>query len=155
MELVIFIGLQGSGKSTFFRAQFAATHEYVSKDLLRNNKHKSRSQAQLIEQALAAGHSVVVDNTNPTVEDRASLIHLGRAYHAEIVGYYFESNVSESLERNEQRLGKARVPKVAIYVTAKKLVRPSYIEGFDKLYSVRIADASGFEIRELEEQRDA
>jgi predicted kinase len=155
MELVIFIGLQGSGKSTFFRTHFAATHEYMSKDLLRNNKHKSRRQAQLIEQALAAGHSVVVDNTNPTVEDREPLIHLGRAYNATIVGYYFESHVKESLERNEQRSGWARVPKVAIYVTAKKLVKPSYAEGFDKLYYVRITDNSTFEMREWGEQSES
>ncbi len=38
-ELVIFVGLQASGKSTFFRERFATTHELVSKDLLRNNKN--------------------------------------------------------------------------------------------------------------------
>ena len=31
MELIIFIGLQASGKSTYFHTHFAATHEYVSK----------------------------------------------------------------------------------------------------------------------------
>ena len=39
LELVIFVGLQASGKSTFFRERFATTHELVSKDLLRNNKN--------------------------------------------------------------------------------------------------------------------
>jgi predicted kinase len=78
MELVIFIGLQASGKSTFFRKHFAATHELVSKDLMRNNKNRARWQAQLIEAALQAGRSLVVDNTNPTLDDRASLIELGK-----------------------------------------------------------------------------
>ncbi len=87
MQLVIFIGLQASGKSTFFRQRFAVTHEHVSKDLMRNNKNRTRRQTQLIESALQAGHSVVVDNTNPTVEDRASLIQLGSLYGAEIIGY--------------------------------------------------------------------
>ena len=67
MELVILMGLQASGKSTFFRDYLAATHVLVSKDLMRNNKNKSRRQIQLIENTLQAGHSVAVDNTNPKV----------------------------------------------------------------------------------------
>ena len=147
MELVVFVGLQASGKSTFFRERFAATHEHVSKDLLRNNKNRSRRQAQLIAQALGAGRSVVVDNTNPAVEDREPLIRQGREFGARAIGYYFESNVCESLARNRGREGKDRVPDVAIYATAKKLVPPSYAEGFDELFAVRIAEESGFEVR--------
>src|SRR5437764_70246 len=99
MELIILIGLQASGKSTFYRSQFAATHLYVSKDVLGNNKHPNRRQVQLIECALQAKHSVVVDNTNATVEARTPLIALGHTHGAEIIGYYFESEVSQCIER--------------------------------------------------------
>jgi len=133
MELIIFMGLQASGKSTFYRSHFAATHAYVSKDLLHNNKKPGRRQMQLVEEALKAGQSVVVDNTNPTPQEREPLIRLGHEYGAEVIGYYFESQVRPSLERN---------------TTAKKLIRPSYTEGFDKLYDVRIVDDVGFEVRE-------
>jgi predicted kinase len=150
MELIIFMGLQASGKSTFYRLHFAATHAHVSKDLLHNNKRPGRRQMQLIEEALQAGQSVVVDNTNPTPLDREQLIRLGHEYGAEVIGYYFETSVRESLERNKSRLGKARVPDVAIYVTAKKLVPPSYMEGFDRLYDVRITENSSFEVRAWE-----
>ena len=148
MELVILIGLQGSGKTTFYRTHLAATHEHVSKDVLRNNKKPSRRQAQLIDDALRAGRSVVVDNTNPTVADRAPLIALGRAHGAGISGYYFAPSVRGSLERNREREGRARVPDVAIYATRKKLAPPSYAEGFDALYDVRIADNGAFEVHE-------
>jgi len=44
LELVIFIGLQATGKSTFYRARFAATHVLVSKDLMgRGGKGKPKS----------------------------------------------------------------------------------------------------------------
>lgn len=151
MELVIFIGLQASGKSTFFRTCLAATHSYVSKDQFRNNKNRARRQVQLLEEALQAGRSVVVDNTNPTVEDRASLIQLGCQYGARLVGYYFESRVGACLERNRQRQGKARVPDVAIYGTIKKLTLPSYAEGFHKLFYVRTGVNSAFEVRDWKE----
>ena len=146
MELIIFVGLQASGKSAFFHVRFAATHVHISKDLFRNNKNRNRRQAQLIQEALQEGKSVVVDNTNPTAEDRRPLIELGRRYGAKIVGYYFESEVRQCLERNRQRTGKARVPDVAIYATAKKLVRPSYSEGFDELFYVCITGDSTFEV---------
>jgi predicted kinase len=149
MEIVIFIGLQGSGKSTFYYKNFAATHEYVSKDLLRNNRRPARRQLQLVEEALQAGRSVVVDNTNPTVEDRAELIRLGHQYGAEAIGYYFEVQVKKSLERNRQRNGKARVPDIAIFATAKKLVRPTHAEGFDKLFAIQAGDDFAFEIDEI------
>jgi predicted kinase len=145
-ELVVFVGLQASGKSTFYRERFAATHEHVSKDLFRNNKNRNRRQASLIEGALREGRSVVVDNTNPTPEDRRPLIELGHRYGVRVVGCYFESSTRESRERNKLRAGKARVPDVAIYATAKKLVPPLHEEGFDELYRVRIVEGSNFEV---------
>ena len=147
MELVIFVGLQASGKSTFFREQFATTHELVSKDLFPNNKNRNRRQTQLIEAALGAGSSVVVDNTNPTVEDRRPLIDLGRELGAKIVGYYFDSTVRQCVGRNRRRAGKDQVPDVAIFATAKRLVLPSYSEGFDELFRVRVTDESTFEVQ--------
>jgi predicted kinase len=88
-----------------------------------------------------------VDNTNPTAEERRSLVELGREFGARVVGYYFEAEARECVERNSGRRGKARVPNVAVYATAKKLVLPSRSEGFDELFRVRIAgDEDGFRV---------
>jgi predicted kinase len=146
VELVVFVGLQASGKSTFFRERFAETHQHVSKDLFPNNRNKNRRQEHLLRASLSAGRCVVVDNTNPTLKDRRVLIGLGGEYGARIVGYFFDASVSECIRRNEVREGKARVPNVAIYATAKKLVAPSIEEGFDELLRVRLND-SAFEVR--------
>jgi predicted kinase len=152
MELIVLIGLQASGKSTFYRTHFATTHEQVSMDLLKNNKNPRKRQLILLEAALQEQKSVVVDNTNPTVEDRRPLIQLGRLYGARITGYYFASNVRQCIERNRQREGKARVPDVAIYVTAKKMVHPTYEEGFDRIYDVSIGGNGTFIVREWVEE---
>ncbi len=145
-ELVIFIGLQGAGKSSFYRAHFADTHDLVSKDRFPNNRRPARRQRQLVAEALAAGRSVVVDNTNPTREERAELIALARSLGAAVVGYYFESRVADCLERNRQRQGKARVPDIALYATRKRLCPPSFAEGFDRLYYVRLLGEGRFEV---------
>lgn len=150
-ELHILVGLQASGKSTFYRAYFAPSNEYiyVSKDRLRNNRQPEQRQRQLIAEALAAGRSVVVDNTNAMTEARAALVELGRAYGAAIVGYAFESSARASVERNRGRTGRARVPDVAIYATAKRLTPPTYAEGFDRLYTVRITEDGTFLVRQM------
>ena len=150
MELIIFVGLQGSGKSTFYHTYFAATHEYVSKDLLSNNRKPQRRQMQIIEEALEQQLSVVVDNTNPTPEVRKPLLEIGHFYGATVTGYFFKAEVKQCIKRNQQRTGKAKVPPVAIYATAKKLQQPTYAEGFDALYTVEIADNGTFDVQVIE-----
>ncbi|MDP9427039.1 MAG: ATP-binding protein [Actinomycetota bacterium] len=138
--------MQASGKSTFYHERFAETHEHVSKDLFRHNKNRGRRQEQLVGEALRSGRCAVVDNTNPTLEDRASLIELAREHGARAIAYYFESGTRDSRERNGRREGKARVPNVAIFATAKKLVPPSRAEGFEEVHRVKISEGSGFEV---------
>ena len=135
-QLVVFCGLQGAGKTTFYHAHFAATHVHVSKDLMKNARHRDVLQEKMIEEALTAGKSVVVDNTNPTPIVRAPLIEIARRRGVRLVAYYFEVPVKVAIERNRQREGKARVPDVAVYVTSKKLVPPSFEEGFDEVHIV-------------------
>src|SRR6185436_12121100 len=110
VELIIFVGLQGSGKSTYYHANLAATHVHVSKDRMPNARDKDGKQAELISAALAAGKSVVIDNTSPNPAVRAPLIALGKRFGARVVAYYFEAPPKVCFVRNCQREGKARVP---------------------------------------------
>lgn len=145
-ELVLFVGVQGSGKTSFYRERFSGAHVHVSKDLFPNNRNKARRQGQLIGEALAGGRSAVLDNTNPTREDRAEAIALARDCGASVVGYVFVTDLQAAIERNQHREGKARVPDVATYATAKRLEWPNPEEGFDALYAVRLTPAGGFEV---------
>ena len=138
-DVVIFIGLQGAGKSTFYRERFAGTHVYVSRDRLRNNRRPRRREQELIREALAEGRSVVVDNTHPAAADRAPVIALARESGARVIGYYFESRLEDCRERNAAREGKERVPEVALYTTINALEVPKPAEGFEELHYVRIA----------------
>jgi predicted kinase len=135
-EVVVFCGLQGSGKSTFFRQRFAATHVLVSRDLFRNHPRPSRRQAELIEAALADGRSVVVDNTNPTPADRAAVLAIARAHGVRATCFYFGRDIRAAIARNARREGRARVPVVGILATAKRLVPPRADEGFDAVWEV-------------------
>jgi predicted kinase len=146
-QLVLLIGLPGAGKTTFFRQRFAASHDHVSKDNLRNNRQPARRQAELIDAALAAGRAVVVDNTNATVEERAALIAQARRHGTRVAGYYFDCTRAECIARNAGREGRARVPNVGIFAIAKRLVPPARAEGFDELFTVRPLAGETFEVQ--------
>jgi len=141
-DCVILIGLPGSGKTTFYRERLAATHELISKDLWPNARQRDSRQRRQLDAALAAGRSVVIDNTNLTIRDRSAIIEAARHHHSRVIGYFFDVNTRACVARNANREGRARVPNVAIFAGAKRLEPPTQAEGFDELFRVTL-DARG------------
>src|SRR5687767_12826593 len=115
MECVIFIGVQGSGKSAFFKAQFADTHVRINRDMLKTANRGRR----FFELCLETGQRCVIDNTNPVAADRATFIVPAKARGFRVVGYFFDVPVKEALGRNSKREGKAKVPVFGVLRTAK------------------------------------
>jgi predicted kinase len=140
MEAVIFIGIQASGKSTFYKDRFFKTHIRISLDMLRTRNKENI----MVEACLTAMQSFVVDNTNPTEEERKKYIELASKHRFKIVAYFFQTTSSEAVVRNQGRVGKEAVPVAAIYGTNKKLQRPSFSEGFDEIYYVSIGEDNKF-----------
>ncbi len=148
MQAVIFIGIQASGKSTFFKGRFADTHIRINLDML-----KTRHREELLVKAcLEARQNFVVDNTNPRVEDRQRYILPAKDAGFEVIGYYFESKLTAMLERNRLRLGKERIPEAGIRAAYNKLQIPSLGEGFDKLYYVKIDPQGSFMVEEWQNE---
>jgi predicted kinase len=145
IEVAILVGLPGAGKTSFFQARLADSHVHVSKDALGHGRDTSRRQLELVTQALRAGRSVAVDNTNPRVEDRAPILALARAAGARVVAYALDTTPKESAARNRTRTGRERVPSVAVFVTSKRLQPPTCAEGFDAVYRVH-AEGGAFEV---------
>ncbi|MDY6782194.1 MAG: AAA family ATPase [Cyanobacteriota bacterium] len=142
MEAVIFMGVQASGKSTFCREQFFDTHIRINLDMLKT-RHRERL---LVRACLEAKQPFVVDNTNPLPEDRQRYIEPAKQSNFRIVGYYFQSSLEECQRRNQMRLSKQIVPTVALISTYKKLIFPKFQEGFDRLYTVKIAPQNRFNV---------
>ncbi len=142
-ELVILVGLPGAGKTTFYQKRFAATHAHISKDLWPHAANREARQQRLLDDALAGGRSVVIDNTNPRRADRAPLLAIGRARGARLIGYFFDVSTRAAIARNQQRAGRARVPPVAVFTTARRLEPPTRDEGFDELYRVTLDEDHG------------
>lgn len=145
MEAVVLIGLQASGKSSFYKERFFSTHVRISLDLLRTRNR----ERQILSACLETQQPFVIDNTNPTREERAKYIDAARTAKYSVVGYYFRSSAEECLGRNRNRT--EPVPDVGIRSTAKKLELPSLKEGFDTLNYVQLTEA-GFVVEEWNDE---
>ena len=140
MQALIFCGIQASGKSTFYCQRFLNSHVRISLDVLRT-RHR---EARLLQFCLETQTRFVVDNTNPTAEERQRYIGPAKAAGYAIIGYYFSSSTEAALLRNQQRAPAEQVPERGIRGTRARLELPSFAEGFAELYFVRIGDDGRF-----------
>jgi predicted kinase len=141
MELLIFIGIQATGKSSFWRERFADTHLRLNLDML-----KTRHREKLLFNAcIEAKARCVIDNTNLMRADRARYIVPARAAGFQVHGFFFESRSADALQRNALRHAKARVPDLGIKSAARQLQLPEFDEGFDTLTFVRITPENTFD----------
>lgn len=144
MEAVIFVGIQATGKSTFYHHQFGRTHLRINLDML---KTRHREQ-QFLSTCLDTRQRFVVDNTNPTPAERQRYIQPAQNQGFSITGYYFESKLADALIRNCDRKPDQKIPDKGIRGTAARLVLPSYEEGFDQLFYVRILPHQQFAVED-------
>jgi len=146
MEAIVLIGLQASGKTSFYLERFFLTHVRISLDML---KTRSRER-KLLDFCVQNRQRFVSDNTNTTFENRALFIDAAKEKRFSVVGYYFTASFDECVRRNATRKGDQRVPQIAIRVAADKLQVPSLDEGFDELHYVQLDDRgftlNGFEL---------
>ena len=142
MQLIIFTGVQASGKSTFYQQYFYHSHLRINLDMLKT-RHRENI---LFEAALASKTKMVIDNTNMTLSDRARYIQRAKEYGFEVISYYFETDLNSTLQRNAQREGKANIPEVGVKATFRRLQIPNMTEGFDELFTVKLVENNGFSI---------
>lgn len=136
-EAVIFVGLQGSGKTTYFQEHFAGTHEHVSRDVQRTPER----ELALMRECLRAARSFVVDDTNATRAVRAPYISEAKAAGFNVICCYFDVPVRTAIGRNNYRKDKKAIPVPAILRMAKQLEKPTLDEGFDDIRVVEQGEA--------------
>lgn len=131
------VGLQGSGKSTEVQRALAHTHAVVSKDHWPNARRRQARQLRVVAELLQSGRSVVVDNTNPSPQDRAPLIALAREAGVPARAIWLDVPLETCLSRNAAREGRTRVPVQGVLATSRALTPPTAEEGFDRIDVVR------------------
>ncbi len=133
-EAIIFVGLQGSGKTTYFGKHFAETHAHISRDI---QKTVERTAA-FVRECVRSGRSFVVDDTNVTRDARAPYIRQAKAAGFTVRCYFFDTPVRTAIGRNNHRKDKKPIPVPAILRTTKRLEPPSIEEGFDEIRTIAV-----------------
>ena len=145
MEAILLMGVQGSGKTTFYRERFFDTHVRVSRDML-GTRHRQRL---LIAACLEGRQPFVVDDTNAARARRAEHIAAAKAAGFRVLGFVFRTSLADALRRNRERPAERVIPAAGVAGTYKRFEPPQWEEGFDELHTVTITPDGRFEVREL------
>lgn len=131
--MIIMIGLQGSGKTEYVH-RFLINESFVHVNL--DTLHTRNKEQILLNECFEHSQSMVIDNTNPTKEERQRYIVQGKIHGYHVIGVYMQSILQECINRNNKREGKEKIPEKAIASTSNKLELPAYSEGFDEIFYV-------------------
>jgi predicted kinase len=148
VEAVIFVGLQGAGKSTFYRERFFATHMRVNLDMLKTRHREGR----FLQVCIETRQPFVIDNTNLSRAERYIYIEAAKQGSFRVIGYHFRSKVEDCQRRNAQRPLDQQIPLRGILGAAGRLEIPTRDEGFDDLYYVRIGEGNHFVAEEWKDE---
>ena len=143
-QIILAVGLPGSGKSTYFRKRGI---QPLASDTLRawllddetdqSQQHRVFSALRyLLELRLRLGQRYnYVDATNLTRKDRRPYFQLAKRYGCELRAIFFDIPLATCKRRNRRR--QRRVPDEVIERMASKLAPPTRAEGFQKVSVVR------------------
>ena len=138
-ELIILVGCQASGKSSFYREHLATKgYTQVSQDLLRS-KEKCLS---LTDQLLKAGKSVVIDNTNPDTTSRSGYIQIAKKSSVPVRVFWLQTDREHCRHNNMFRRltdyskSHGGVDDRVINIYMNKFEEPNLEEGIEEIVEV-------------------
>ena len=117
-SVYICVGMPGSGKTTFYETYLKPTGKWkhVNRDTLKTKERCLKS----MESHLSYGHSVIIDNTNPSCDDRKLYIEKCIHYRIPVMILHF---VRDGHSANKHR--SEPVPDIGYRMYFKKFQDPS------------------------------
>jgi bifunctional polynucleotide phosphatase/kinase len=123
-ELVITVGMGGSGKSTYV-VENLSSHVRVNQDTLKTKAKVDK----LVDSTMKTGASLVIDATNPTQERREEFYALAKRYGYTVKVLYIVRNGKGWNDLREER-----VPTIAYHIYFKNLEPPTQKNTPGELY---------------------
>ncbi|RKP28137.1 polynucleotide kinase 3 phosphatase-domain-containing protein, partial [Syncephalis pseudoplumigaleata] len=156
LEMIVFTGMPASGKTRFYHKWFGPAG-YVHINQALDTLHTKQRCTAATRTALLEGKSVVIDNTNASVDARRAYVQLARDHGAKVRCFYFNADLALARHNNvyralseplsladddgtaEDAVAAAAVkrasllPDVAFHTYNARFVKPSIDEGFDEV----------------------
>lgn len=144
MELILLIGIPGSGKSDFYVNRFLSSHIHFIPSMFKMHE----KYFSFFEVCLNSHVPLILDSSVLTFEERARFIKPAKNSGYKVIGYYFKSSIKDALKRNERKPLAAQAQIAEIVEKHHYLQIPGLNEGFNELYYVRINSQNKFMISE-------
>ncbi|XP_067616828.1 uncharacterized protein F21D5.5 [Eurosta solidaginis] len=138
-EMIIMVGLPGSGKSHFCR-EYLEQHNYTIASADKDGS--SKACLSICEKALKEGKSCVVDNTNVDVESRKKFLQLAKKYN--VPCRCFTMNVPIDQVRHNLKYRHltdkthSKINDMVFNMMKKKYTNPTEDEGFTQTIKVNL-----------------
>lgn len=138
-EMIIMIGLPGSGKTDFVEKNILP-HKYIH--INRDKLKRQELCLQTTETNILKGKSIVIDNTNPDVTSRYKYISIAKKYKYKIRAIIMNTDIKIAQHLNNVRhvYSNGTIPKISsiVYnIFNKKYIKPLEEEGFDKIEKIK------------------
>ncbi|CAO3637786.1 unnamed protein product [Cunninghamella blakesleeana] len=137
VELILLVGPPASGKSSF------AQNYLLSKDYVYINQDTLKTKAKCInacEKALAEKKSVVIDNTNSTIETRSQFIKIAKKHKIPIRCFKFTTDIELCKHNNYYRSiykkDRPLLSEIVFRVFSSQYQPPTLKEGFSDIQSI-------------------
>lgn len=140
-EMIIIVGMPGSGKS-HISAEIQSKGFIDRKIYMIINRDKLKTIEKCIkycESNLKLNLSVIIDNTNPSIQDRKKFIDLAKKYSYKIRCILFDIPLELALHNNYYRHFKynsSLIPKIAYNIYKSKYVKPEIKEGYKEIIEI-------------------
>lgn len=138
-EMIILVGRQASGKSTFAKNIHNSNMNYVhiNRDTL---KTKAKCEKET-KNALVNGNSVIIDNTNPSIADRKIYIDMANEYNVPVKCIVVNTDEKLCHHLNYYREimtngNTKKIPQIAYNIFKKNYVEPNINEGFESVQHI-------------------
>ena len=152
VEVIINVGLPGSGKSTFTKnCILIKGYEYINQDELKTQQKCLKK----LEEFLKQNKSVVIDNTNVSKVVRKKYLDIIKKYNVKCRCIKFNTSVEicqhNSYYRNFISEGTVKViPQLVFNIMKKKMNEPGLDEGFYKIETVEFVPMNTMNIKNKE-----
>ncbi|MFN8376124.1 MAG: ATP-binding protein [Anaerolineae bacterium] len=139
---------EATSRSSFYKERFYRTHMRINLDMLKSRHREGRSFCARVWKTQQA---FVVDNTNTTIKTRSKYVELVKSAGFKLIDLLFLIQLTGRPAAQRSRQGEGTDSDAGVIGMYNRLQQPSYSEGFNELYYVKLTD-SGFIVREWRDE---